>query len=77
MISDLERLILLCVICRTRIRRSCLQSHLLATLPLIINIKKRKKKKIETFLQAFTRNFSWILLSCIIYRASTDHVQID
>ena len=39
--------------------------------------RKRKKKKFKTFLQAFTRNLSWIFLSCVIYRTSTDHAQID
>ena len=39
--------------------------------------RKRKKKKIKTFLQAFNRNLSWIFLSCVIYRTSTDHAQID
>ena len=80
-ISDVEWLILFCVICRTQIRVSCLQRHLLATLSLIINKKKkerkRKEKKFKTFLQAFTRNFSWISLSWVIYRVSTAHAQID
>ena len=53
----------------------------MVTLSLIINKKKKRKekerKKIETFLQAFTRNFSWISVSCVIYMTSTDHVQID
>ena len=44
-ICDLGRLILFCVICRTQIRRSFLQRHLLATLSLIINNRKRKRKK--------------------------------
>ena len=39
--------------------------------------EKAKRKKIKTFLQAFTRNFSWISLSCIIYRTWTDHALID
>ena len=39
--------------------------------------EKERKKKIKTFLQAFTRNLSWIFLSCVIYRTSTDHAQID
>ena len=73
--------IFFCIICRTQIGRSCLQSHLMATLSLVINKKKKerkkKKEKIETFLQAFTRNFSWISLSWIIYRTSTDHAQTD
>ena len=57
-------LILFCVICRTRFSRFCLQRHFLPTLSLIINKKKkegRNKKRFETFLQAFTRNFRWIL----------------
>ena len=37
---------------------------------------KKKEKKFKTFLQAFTRNLSWIFLSCVIYRTSTDHAQI-
>ena len=28
--------------------------------------RKEKEKKFKAFLQAFTRNFSWISLSCII-----------
>ena len=39
--------------------------------------RKRKEKKVKTFLQALTRNLSWIFLSCVIYRTSTDHTQID
>ena len=39
--------------------------------------KKEKEKKLNTFLQAFTRNFSCISLSCIIHRTSTDHALID
>ena len=39
--------------------------------------RKTKKKKFKTFLQAFTRNLSWIFLSCVIYRTSTEHAQID
>ena len=39
--------------------------------------RKRKKKKFKTFLQAFSRNLSWVFLSCVIYRTSTDHAQID
>ena len=39
--------------------------------------RKRKKKKIKTFLQAFTRILRWIFLSCVTYRTSTDHAQID
>ena len=39
--------------------------------------RKRKKKEFKTLLQAFTRNLSWIFLSCVIYRTSTDHAQID
>ena len=38
---------------------------------------KKKGKKFKTLLQAFTRNFSWILSSCVIYIRSTDHAQID
>ena len=38
---------------------------------------KKKEKKFKTFLQACTRNLSWIFLSCVIYRTSTDHAQID
>ena len=30
--------------------------------------KNEKEKKKKTFLEAFTRNFSWISLSCMIYR---------
>ena len=39
--------------------------------------EKAKRKKIKTFLQAFTRNFSWISLSCVIYRTWNDHALID
>ena len=39
--------------------------------------KKKKKKKFKPFAQTLTRNFSWISFSCIIYRMSTDHAQID
>ena len=44
-IRDLGWLILCCVICRTRIRRSCLQRHLLATLQLIITKKNEKERE--------------------------------
>ena len=37
----------------------------------------KKKKIIKTFLQAFSRILSWIFLSCIIYRTSTDHALIN
>ena len=39
--------------------------------------QKKERKKFKTFLQAFTTNFSWISLSCIIYRTSTNHAQTD
>ena len=39
--------------------------------------RKREKEKFKTFLQEFTRNLSWIFLSCVIYRTSTDQAQID
>ena len=39
--------------------------------------RKEKEKKFRAFLQAFTRNFGWISLSCIIYRTSTDHAFTD
>ena len=56
-ISDLGWLILFCITCRTQIRRSFLQWHLLAILSLIINNKKRKKKekKIKTFCKHLVR----------------------
>ena len=79
-ISDLGWLILFCVIYRTQICRSCLQRQLLATISLIINKKKKEIKNktwLKTFLQAFTMNFSWISLYCIIYRTSIDHAQIN
>ena len=44
-ISDLGWLTLFCIICRTQIRRSCLQRHFLPTLSLIINKKIKKKKE--------------------------------
>ena len=78
--SILERLILFRVIYRKQIQRFCRQRQLLSTLSLIINIKKmkdRKKHKFKTLLQAFTRNFRWIYLNCIIYRTSIDHSQIN
>ena len=59
--SELGWFTLFCVIYRTQIRKSCLQRQLLATLSLIINEKLKKgrknKKRFETFLQTFTRNF--------------------
>ena len=47
--------------------------------PITDYYQKKKEKKIQNIfaLQAFTRNFSWIYLSCVIYRTSTDHVLID
>ena len=53
-------LTLLCVICRTQICRSYLQSHFLGTLPLIINknkIKQKERKKIQTILKSFYWGF--------------------
>ena len=40
-------------------------------------LSTKKEKKMKTFLQAFTTNFSWISLSFVIYITSTDHAQID
>ena len=39
--------------------------------------KKERKKHFKTFLQAFTKNHSWISLSSKIYRTSTDYAQIE
>ena len=39
--------------------------------------KKKKEKKNQSILQAFSKNFSWISLSCIIYITSADHAQTD
>ena len=75
-IIDLGWLILCRVICRTRIRRSCLQRPY-NPITDYYQKKKERKKNFKTFLQAFTRNLSWIFLSCVIYRTSTDHAQID
>ena len=40
------------------------------------NQQKEQERKIETFLQAF-KNFSWISVSCIIYRILTANAQIN
>ena len=57
------------------LKQSCFKK--IATLSLIVNQKKKKKeKKIKIFSQTFTRNFSWISFSCVIYRTLTGHAQI-
>ena len=66
-ISDLGYLILFCVTSQ-KLRRSCLQRH---------TKKKKEKNILITFLQAFTRNISWIFLKCIVYMVSTDRTQIN
>ena len=58
--SNLERLILFCVIYRKQIQRFCRQRQLLSTLSLIINIKKWKIEK-NTNSKHFCKHLSGIL----------------
>ena len=40
--------------------------------------QQQQQQKIQSiFASIYSRNFSWISLSCIIYRTSTDHALID
>ena len=39
--------------------------------------KEKDRKKFKPLLKAFTKTFSWISFSYIIYKTSTDHAQID
>ena len=52
---------IICVICKTQIRKSCLQRQHVATLSLIINKKKKKERKNKKDSKHFSKLLPWIL----------------